>query len=133
MLLFKTSKDTLPAVVMFAKHVQRPSAAPGEVILIAQTRDELQPGQKAIQFRMELLGIHGDSKKESNAIWGRSWNYIVEGYNCLPLKTPFDIADVQVTNRNYQQGGTFFHVDPKDVQAIVEGRYLEIAPPASYV
>ncbi|RFC30890.1 MAG: hypothetical protein DID91_2727704678 [Candidatus Nitrotoga sp. MKT] len=129
MLLFKTSKNTLPAVIKHAKHalMQCPHAEPGEIILIAQTRDDLLPEQKPIRYRMELLRIYKDNEHESQRIWGRPWTYIVEGYNCIPLKTPFDINEVQITERNYQQGGTFFHVDPKDVLAIVGGRYLEVA------
>lgn len=62
MLLFKTSKDTLLAVIEHAKHalMQRPHAEPGEIILIAQTREDLLSEQKSIRYRMELLRIHKD-------------------------------------------------------------------------
>lgn len=128
MLLIKTKREYLRAVVENAKHalMQRPHAEAGDIILIAQTRDELEPDEKPIKYRMELRRIDEDMKHESESIFRRHWTYIVVGCSCLPLKSPFDISEVQVTKKCYRQGGTFFYVDPTDVRAITEGRYLDV-------
>lgn len=75
MLLFKTSKETLPQVIKHGKHalMQCPRFSPGEIVLIAQTRDELAPTEKSIRYRMGILRIYEDREGESKRIWGRPW------------------------------------------------------------
>lgn len=130
MLIFKTSKETLFKVIVHAKHalMVQPQFEPGEIILIAQTRDELAEGELPIRYRMEIRRVYEDRDGESEQIFGHKWRYIVEGYNCFALKTPFDISEVQVTRENYRQGGTICHVAPRDAEAIVLGGHLEISP-----
>ena len=129
MLLLKTSKDTLPKVVETAKHAlaARPDYVPGELALIAQTKEDLRVGEPSIKYRIEIVRIYEDKDNESDRIWGRHWKYIVEGRNCLPLKNPFDIADIQITDKNYVTGGTYFHIERADAEALMKGGWLDIA------
>jgi len=129
MLLLKTSKDTLPKVIETSKHAlsARPDYSPGELALIAQTKEDLSPGEPPIRYRMEIARIYQDNGNESDQIWGKHWKYIVEGRNFLPLKNPFDISEVQVTGKNYVTGGTFFHIEKADAEALMIGGWLDIA------
>lgn len=129
MLLLKTSKDTLPKVVETSKHalMAHPDVSPGELVLIAQTKDDLSPGEKPIRYRMEIVRVYEDRDGESERIWGRHWTYIVEGRNCVQLKNPFDISETQVTGKNYVTGGTFFYIEKADAEALMNEGYLDIA------
>ena len=53
---------------------------------------------------------------------------MVEGADCHALKTPFHMKDVQVTKKNYAQGGTVVYVEQPDIDAIRRAGYLDIAP-----
>ena len=129
MLLLKTSKDTLPKVIETGKHalMARPEYTPGEIVLIAQTKEDLGSDEAPIKYRMEIVQIYEDKNNESESIWGRHWKYIVEGRNCVQLKNPFDIVDVQITDKNYITGGTFFHIERADAEALMKGGFLDIA------
>jgi len=129
MLLLKTSKDTIAKVVETAKHALAacPDYMPGELVLIAQTKDDLNPGEPPIKYRMEIVRIYEDLDNESDQIWGKHWRYIVEGRNCLPLKNPFDISDIQITDKNYVHGGTYFHVERADAEVLMKEGWLDIA------
>jgi hypothetical protein len=80
MLLVKTHEDTLPNVIKFCMHalnVQQfcmhalnvqPTLSQGEIILIAQTKDTLSPGDKPIRHCMEFYSIYADNEGESERI-----------------------------------------------------------------
>lgn len=70
MLLVKTHEDTLPNVIKFCMHALnvQPTLSQGEIILIAQTKDTLSPGDKPIRHCMEFYSIYADNEGESERI-----------------------------------------------------------------
>jgi 5-methylcytosine-specific restriction protein A len=120
MILLKTGAETLGAVLEKAKHAQhgRPRGAePGDTILIAQTKGTLRPGQKPIRWIMEYVGAYEDVRGESERIWGKHWPYIIEGRNVRDVE-PFDIADLQVTGKDYGAVQAQCPVEPEDAAAV---------------
>lgn len=102
MLLLKTSEETLPGVLGNAKHASftRPNAEPGDLILIAQTKSTLNPGQKSIRHVMTFVTCYEDIGNESDRIWGKHWTYIIEGRDVRTVK-PFNLKDIQISDHNY--------------------------------
>jgi len=128
MLVVRTHASTLPNVVKHAKHAL--DALPrdlrrGDLILIAQTRDTLSPGQKAIRFVMEFKRAYPDRGGESKRIWGKQWRFIIEGTGCRCLRRPFDLRDICISGRDYGQGGPYMYVDPRDEAVLQAEGYLE--------
>jgi hypothetical protein len=118
--ILKTTRDTLDAVVKHAKHAQHTSLnlPRGDIILISQTEDTLQPGHLPIQYRMQFERCYPDRDHESVRIWGKYWPYIVEGSNCRQLRRPFKMNDIRVTNKDYGRGGVRVYVDQQDVTVL---------------
>jgi len=127
MIIFKTDAATLPGVVANAKHalVRVPAQIrPGDLILIAQTIQTLQPGQRQIRYCMSFVRFYKDTLRESDRIWGHHWPFIIEGTGLKELARPFNIAVVQKSSKNYGQGGPVVYVDPLDQREIQSGGYL---------
>jgi 5-methylcytosine-specific restriction protein A len=121
MILLRTGPDTLDAVLREAKHALhgRPQGvSPGDIILIAQLKGTLRPGQKPIRWIMEYVDAYEDKIGESEQIFGRPWRYIIEGRDVRNIE-PFDIADIQVTNKCYGPGGPLCHVEAEDEAAVL--------------
>jgi 5-methylcytosine-specific restriction enzyme A len=127
MIILKTSQDTIGEVVRHSKHAlkMRPNVKQGELILISELKTKLPPHRKPIQYVMEFEECHEDRQQESLRIWGRHWRYVINGGNCRPLKTPFDISTVQVTNKDYGRGGAVVHVNDDDAQVLILMGLLE--------
>lgn len=121
MLLLKTSGRTIDEVVRRAKHAtdSRPNAQIGDLILIAQTKDTLQPGKKSIRYIMTYKGYRLDTENESKRVWGKKWKYIIDGYDVVEIRG-FNIEDIQVSKKNYDPIVTHCRLEPKDEEAVVE-------------
>lgn len=122
MLLIKTSIATLEAVLREAKHALhlRPQGLEfGDIILIAQTKDSLRRKQKAIRWIMNYVQIYKDVNDESDKIWGKHWPYIIEGDNVRSVE-PFNIEDIQITNKHYGSAQAFSPINPEDESAILQ-------------
>lgn len=127
MAIFKTDASTLPNVIAHAKHAlyRVPNRLiQGDRVLIAQTLQSLQRGKKQIRFVMSYVRSYRDTRGESDQIWGRHWPFIIEGTDLRELTRPFNIAAMQITSRNYGQGGPVVYVDPVDEKAIESEGYL---------
>jgi hypothetical protein len=126
--ILRTSPETIANVVAHAKYALRgelKELKPGDIMLIAQKAATVPDG-KPIRYLMTFVRCYRDKNKESDRIWGRHWNYIIEGSGCYSLKTPFDIRQIQVTKKNYAQGGTVVYVDSEDAVVLEAGGYLEV-------
>ena len=122
MLLFKNSADTMDGVLSNAMHATngRPrNVEKGELILIAQTKTTLLPGQKPIRWVMNFVSCEPDMNNESQRIWGRHWNYIIRGQNLRSVE-PFDIATLQVTSKDYGAIETHGPIEPDDEEVILK-------------
>lgn len=97
---------------------------PGDVILFAQSRGTLEPGQPPIRYRMSFVRFSESAEEESQKLWGKSWRYMVEGDECRALRKPFDIRHVQVSKKIYDQLGPVY-LDPEDHSILEAGGYLE--------
>jgi len=116
MILFKNSAKTMEGVLRNQKHATKNNLQfhPGEIILIQQTVGSLAfPGQKTIRWIMDYVKTYEDTNNESDAIWGRHWNYIIRGENLRPVEG-FNISDLQVSNHNYGPAVTHVKVQPDD-------------------
>lgn len=71
---------------------------PGDIILIAQTKSTLLPGQKPIRWIMNFVSCEADVNNLSDKIWGKHWRYIINGNNVRPIE-PFDINEIKVTSK----------------------------------
>ncbi len=128
MIILRTSPETIQEVVRLSKHAldYKPRLTKGELILISQNtvfgiRDDTPP----IRYVMEFDWVHLDTSGESMRIWGRQWEYIIEGKNCRSLKHPFDISNHQVTEKNYGPGGPLVYVAPDDERVLQQKGLLE--------
>lgn len=127
--ILRTSKETIGEVVRQSKYalcgaLDEGKLRPGDTILIAQTV-ATSGGQAPIRYRMEYVRCYADRTGESKRIWGKQWPFMVEGANARPLKKPFDIRRLQVTTKNYAQGGTVVYVEPEDVEVLEKEGYLD--------
>jgi 5-methylcytosine-specific restriction enzyme A len=122
MIVIKTSGKTIENVVRHAKHALscQPRLRRGDIILISQTKDSLPPYTKPIQYVMEFERCYYDREEESRQIWGEFWSYILECRNCRQLNKPFEISDVQVTEKDYGRGGPIVYVEEADIRALKE-------------
>lgn len=120
MIIFRTHPDHIDDVVRYSRHAlsTMPRVSQGDLILISQTVAQSKDGSPPIRYVMEFVGVHTDDVGESRRIWGRDWRYIVNGRNCRPLKQPFDIRKIQVSGKNYGQGGPYVYVAEED-EAII--------------
>ena len=117
LLLLKTSGQTIDQVVKNAKHATntQPNATVGDLILIAQTKTTLKPGQKSIRYVMTYKGSRLDTGSESVKIWGKKWKYMIDGYDVIQIPG-FNIKDVQATKKNYDPIVTHCRLKPEDEQ-----------------
>lgn len=121
MLLFKNSAKTMEGVLNNAKHATdgKPhDVKPGDMILIAQTKSMLLPGQKPIRWIMNFVSCEEDINNLSDKIWEKHWRYIINEENIRPVE-PFDINEVKVTSKNYDAVQTFAVIDPEDEDRIL--------------
>lgn len=120
MLLLKTSAETLPGVLGNAKHASftRPNAEPGDLILIAQTKGTLKPGQKSIRHVMTFVACYEDIDNESDHIWGKRWTYIIEGRDVQAIK-PFNLEDIQISDHKYGPIMTHGRLKDEDEAAVL--------------
>jgi 5-methylcytosine-specific restriction enzyme A len=121
MIIFKTDVSTLKNVLAAAKHAVngRPTRAKaGDIILVAQTVETLQPGQKSINWIMEYVRSYEDTEGETIKLWGRSWRYIVEARSVRQVE-PFNIDELQRSNKNYGAAVNFTYLDPEDEEAVL--------------
>lgn len=126
-MIVRTSEKTIGQVVHHAKHAlnSRPRLRRGDLILISQTKCSLSAFTKPIQYVMEYEYCYYDLDNESQRIWGKTWRYIIKGCNCRPMNNPFDISDVQITDKDYGRGGTIVYVEPDDIQVLKKKRLLD--------
>jgi len=76
---------------------------------------------------MKFVRFYLDSEKESTKIWGEQWRYIIECSDLCILRRPFDIAQVQVTSKDYGAAVRYVYVDPADQDVLRKQGYLDCA------
>jgi hypothetical protein len=120
MLLLKTSGKTIGEVVKRAKHAThtKPNAQQGDLVLIAQTKSTLKPGQKSIRYIMTYKGYRLDTRNESQRIWSRKWKYMIDGNDVIEIPG-FDIKDIQVSDKNYDFAQTHDRLKQEDEEAVL--------------
>ena len=101
--------------------------SPGDDVLVQVTITTNPPGQHAIRYRMKFVRYYLDAKKESFAIWGEQWRYIIECSELCVLKRPFDIARVQVSSKDYGAAVRYAYVEREDEQVLRDKGYLDCA------
>lgn len=122
MLLFKNSSKTMEGVLNNAKHATdgKPhNVKPGDIILIAQTKGTLLPGQKPIRWIMNFVSCEEDVNNLSDKIWGKHWRYLINGKNVRSVE-PFEINDIKVTSKNYDAVQTYAFIEPEDEKEVLK-------------
>lgn len=127
MLLLKTRLENIPGVLRSSKHAthQLPKAEPGDLVLIAITRNTLPKGQKAIQYVARFRGLRQDRSGESIEIWKNPWRYVID-LGDVREADPFNIEDIQVSTQNYGAVRTHCALKPEDEEAVT--RWLAMQP-----
>lgn len=122
MLLFKNSAKTMEGVLNNAKHATDGNphhVKQGDIILIAQTKSTLLPGQKPIRWIMNFVSCEGDVNNLSDKIWGKHWRYLINGNNVRSVE-PFDINDIKITSKNYDAVQTYAVIEPEDEEEVLK-------------
>src|SRR5438128_2779985 len=83
------------------------------------------PGRNPSATRWSLCGPIRDANGESQRIWGKQWEYIIEGRNLIELRSPFDLDEVKASAFNYKGAQWLAYVRTEDVDAINRRRLLE--------
>ena len=91
----------------------------GDIILISQTKNTLKNDEKPICWIMDFVSCDKDTKNLSKKIWGKEWKFLIRGENLRPVE-PFDIDDVQVSDKNYNPVVTHCKVEEADVEKILD-------------
>lgn len=114
-IILRTTAQHMRGVIDHQKHaLDRPMrrAHLGDLLLVA----EMQPKGPAIaRYAMWFKSQHPDDAHESEAIWGRHWNFLIAGEGGRELTTPFAPAEVK-PNGPYSQGGPYVYVVPEDAE-----------------
>lgn len=105
--------------VMHATHSKPNNVKKGDIILISQTKNTLKNDEKPIRWIMDFVSCEKDTENLSKKIWGNEWKFLIRGENLRSIE-PFDIDDVQVSDKNYNPVVTHCKVEEAD-----EGKILE--------
>jgi hypothetical protein len=120
MLLLKTDSASLPGVLEHSKHASDtvPDARIGDEVLIALTRGSIPPHTKSIRYHGVFQGVHLDTARDTERIWGRPWQYVIELSDLQPVAIPFNIEEVQVSRHNYRPIVTHARLTGVDERAV---------------
>ena len=121
MLLLKTRKENLDGVIASSKHATHylPKAAPGDPVLIAQTKASLDKGEKSVRYIATFQECYKDRLGESVKTWGKPWRYIVK-LSHMQEVTPFNLEDIQRSNFQYGPVRTHCALLKEDEQAVLD-------------
>lgn len=130
-LLLKTSEEHVHGVRRNAKHatdaVPR-ELKPGDLILIQVTYSSTANRTSRVRYKMTYVGCYRDTRGESKTIWGKQWDYIIEGRDLCQLFHPFDIDTVNKSGKNYGRGVIkYAYVDSRDLAEAERRGYLSCA------
>jgi hypothetical protein len=127
MIILKTTSDHLQAVIRNLKYATDDlptQLTPGDDVLIQVTFLSERQGPPKIRYAWKHLRCYEDTRGESVALWQHRWRFIVEGGRLCRLKRPFDVRDVQVTEKDYGAAVRYVYVEPQDVSAILAANLL---------
>ncbi len=121
MIIIKTDKTTISKVVEIGKHAtqKKIQCNPGDLILIQQNVNSLNKGEKSIRWVMNFADQYEDKNGESQKLWGKQWKYVITGKNIRKVP-PFDIWDIQVTDKNYKGVQWMGYVDAEDETEVLD-------------
>jgi hypothetical protein len=120
-LVLKTRRENIDKVIECSKHAAHSCARAqvGDYVLIAQTKNSLRRGEKSIRYMAVFDGCYEDERGESEATWGRHWTYIIRLRNVKGVR-PFNVEDLQVSDRNYGPIMVPFALHESDEDAILK-------------
>jgi len=131
MLLLKTHENHVDGVRKHRKHASDDCPnyiRNGDWLLIQVTYGSTAYPIHRVKYAMRFVDCHEDIQGESDIIWGRHWQRIIQRCDLRILRHPFDIDNIKVSSKHYGQGVIrFAYIDPADEAAILEGGFLEPA------
>ena len=113
LIILRTTAEHIKGVIEHQKHaLDRPMsrAKAGDLLIIAEMKPK---GPAVARYAMWFKQQKRDDARESAAIWGKQWNFIIEGEGGQELTAPFVPAEVK-PNGPYGQGGPYVYVRPED-------------------
>lgn len=126
LIILKTTAQHIEGVTKNQKHALRGrivNARRGDLLLIAEMQTR---GPALIRYGMRFDCQYPDQAGDSEAIWGKRWDYIVSGEGGCWLTKPFAPAQAKPQGP-YGQGGTLVYVPARDAEEFVrEGRLAPI-------
>jgi hypothetical protein len=114
-IILKTTAQHMKGVIDHQKFaLDRPMsrAHPGDLILIAEIQ---RSGPAVARYAMWLKAQYPDEAHESESIWGRRWNFLIEGEGGHALASPFAPGKVKPKGP-YGQGGPLVYVLPEHAE-----------------
>lgn len=130
-ILLKTSEEHVQGVRRHALHAT--DAPPrnlrtGDLILIQVTYNSAANRTSRVRYKMTFVDCYRDTTGESKSIWGKRWEYIIEGKDLCSLRHPFDIEAVNVSGKNYGRGVIkYAYLTPQELAEIERRGWLECA------
>ena len=118
--ILKTQWRQYRNVLRFAKHAtDKPPIfiGPGAVILIhCEAQGQTIPPR--VTHAMDCVRIYPDETGETERIWGRRWNFVIEGSKLRELAVPIPISRFgKASGKNYGQGAQkFVYVEDADLE-----------------
>ncbi len=130
-IILRTTAEHIRGVIDHQKHaLDRPMqrARPGDLLVIA----EMQPkGPALARYGMWLKDQRRDEAGESEAIWGKHWNILIEGEGGHELAAPFAPAEIK-PHGPYGQGGPYVYIRPDDAEDFRrDGRFAPLLDAAA--
>jgi hypothetical protein len=117
--ILKTKRRQYHEVLHHQKHAtdEPPiSIGPGDVILIhCEASGKTVPPR--VTHEMTCVRVYPDTTGESRKIWGRSWQFIIQGSNLRQLPKAIPISRFgKASGKNYGQGAQkFVYVEDADL------------------
>lgn len=90
----------------------------GDIILIAQTKNTLNNGEKPIRWIMNYVSCKEDNEDMTLKIWGHKWRYIIKGENIRSVE-PFDIMDIKISSKDYNAVQTHCQIEKEDEKLVL--------------
>src|SRR5688572_26713709 len=109
--ILKTSPETIGHVLRFQKHATDrlpESLRKGTLILIHQQAVGATVPPR-VTHAMDVADVRRDKTGESRGLWGREWDWIIDGTNLREFAKPISIGRLgRASGKNYGQGAQKF-------------------------
>ncbi len=128
LLLLKTDAKHLLGVKKHSKHATEAipkDVTPGDLLLIQVTALTSRTRAPMVEYAMTFVRCYEDRENESDAIWGRHWQYIIEGSDFYKLRKPFNVRRMLPNTLNVNAAVKYAYINPTDAAELERRGSLE--------